>query len=732
MPPGSIGDYGYFNSQSDSDVEAEDDQARPSSTSTNPRNRPSLGRFNPRGGLLPPSTPTRRTRPREESIDDPFRPARRPRLGDNFFSSNNPQPRAPSTSAAGDVIDLTGEPDYVRPTPARHSTPAERPDIKQEPEGSYAGRGAATPPSIYGSTPSRTPPSFSSSQRSASGVRGSPSPRVGQHSRNSSSAAATYTQFAARSSGPGIDRDDISLSAYQQRIVDHVLAGNNTFFTGSAGTGKSRTVAGIVAALQNVGKKVRVVAPTGRAAYNIGGTTTWSFAGWTPDDIKKALDDLEERALRPSPKQRIRETDVLIIDEISMVPNHFLQRLDCIMKKARDNDDAFGGVQIVVTGDFAQLPPIKPFEYCMHCGVGLKRNQSHTEYKCRACKYIYLDVDKWAFKSNAWREAKFSNFQLQEIFRQSDPWLAELLQRMRKGQVNPAQDGAKLLNHPCDVEGAVQLHSRNVDVRKINDREFNKLPGEVKEYWNLDFFKSSRENQHLRYKGTRSKTDHSLVALEDHAFEVKLSLKVGMQVVLLVNLDIAAGLINGSTGKIVRFEAHDSESVARTRTSSRDDEHDGPRDANDHAERNVAENVSTVGGSYRKVQTEQIKEFMAQERNKSKCLPVVKFANGIEATIFPFCRISAIGDYPPYSLIGRTQIPLAAAWAFTIHKSQGMTMDRVIVDLSKTFEEGQDYVALSRARSLSGLRVDGLSPNFGNRCINPQVKEFLDQTFGQV
>lgn len=630
-------------------------------------------------------------------------------------------------SAPVDVIDLTDEADYVVSTPARYSTPTEQPEIKQEPDDDNN-----MPSAMHGSTPSRTPSSFNTSQRSPSVLRDSASPRMGQQSRNSSSTAAMYTQFAARSSGPGIDRDDTPLSADQQRIVDHVTAGNNTFFTGSAGTGKSRTVFRIVTALQNMGKRVRIAAPTGRAAYNIGGVTTWSFAGWTPDHMKKPLEDLEEAVIKRSPKQRMEQTDVLIIDEISMVPNHFLERLNCIMKKARGNDEAFGGVQVVVTGDFAQLPPIRPFEYCMHCGIGMRSNKSHTEYKCRACKSVYLEINKWAFKSDAWEEANFSNFQLQEIFRQNDPWLAQLLQRMRNGQVNPAQDVPKLRDHPCDVEGAVQLHSRNVDVKAINDKEFKKLPGDVKEYWNLDFFKSSRENKHLSWKGTRSKTDQSLVALEDHAFEIKLQLKVGMQVVLLVNLDIEAGLVNGSTGKIVRFEAHDSESVARTRTSSRDDEHDAPRDANDHAERNVAENVQTVGGSYRKVQTEQIKEFMAQDRNKSKCLPVVKFANGIEATIFPFCRISALGDYPPYSLIGRTQIPLAAAWAFTIHKSQGMTMDRVIVDLSKTFEEGQDYVALSRACNLYGLRVDGLSQNFGNHCINSQVKEFLDQTFEHV
>lgn len=102
--------------------------------------------------------------------------------------------------------------------------------------------------------------------------------------------------------------------------------------------------------LRDQGKCVRIVAPTGKAALDINGSTTWTYAGWTPSHFKQPLEDLVKAAHGKFVKRRFRETDVLVIDEISMVENHLLQRLDAVMKEARSNADAFGGVQLVVTG----------------------------------------------------------------------------------------------------------------------------------------------------------------------------------------------------------------------------------------------------------------------------------------------------------------------------------------------------------------------------------------------
>ena len=100
---------------------------------------------------------------------------------------------------------------------------------------------------------------------------------------------------------------------------------------------------------------------------------------------------------------------------------------------------------------------------------------------------------------------------------------------------------------------------------------------------------------------------------------------------------------------------------------------------------------------------------------------------GEQRTIHPICRMNELGDTEPYSLISRTQIPLILAWALTVHKSQGMTLDRVIVNLSKAFEEGQVYVALSRARSLQGLKVERLEAR--PMKANFEVRQFLREKF---
>lgn len=103
--------------------------------------------------------------------------------------------------------------------------------------------------------------------------------------------------------------------------------------------------------LQDQGKCVRIVAPTGKAALDINGTTTWTYAGWTPSHFKEPLEKLVKAAHGRFVSKRFRDTNVLVIDEISMVENHLLQRLDAVMKEARGSADAFGGVQLVVTGE---------------------------------------------------------------------------------------------------------------------------------------------------------------------------------------------------------------------------------------------------------------------------------------------------------------------------------------------------------------------------------------------
>jgi ATP-dependent DNA helicase PIF1 len=149
------------------------------------------------------------------------------------------------------------------------------------------------------------------------------------------------------------DPDPI-LKPEQQKVVDLILEGHNVFYTGSAGCGKSTILKAFVKQLKLRGKSVKIVAPTNLAALNVGGVTTWSYAGWTPDSMKKSLDTLMKNSSGKEVWERFDNTDVLVIDEISMVENLLFERLNYIMKASIGEGKGggpFGGVQIIVTGD---------------------------------------------------------------------------------------------------------------------------------------------------------------------------------------------------------------------------------------------------------------------------------------------------------------------------------------------------------------------------------------------
>lgn len=218
--------------------------------------------------------------------------------------------------------------------------------------------------------------------------------------------------------------DEPALCPEQAALVDLIFKGNNVFYTGSAGYGKSTVLKAFVKKLRDTGKKVHVVAPTGRAALNIGGSTTWTFAGFTPDSHKLPLDKLKAKVMFGNiTRNRLKDTDVLVIDEVSMVENLHFERLNEVMKAARYNSHTkpqpFGSCQIVVTGDFCQLPPVKPFQHCIQCGKDLiqKTTAGGTlVYECRE-HGTYADEEKWAFKSKAWDECGFVHVHLKTIHR---------------------------------------------------------------------------------------------------------------------------------------------------------------------------------------------------------------------------------------------------------------------------------------------------------------------------
>ena len=492
-------------------------------------------------------------------------------------------------------------------------------------------------------------------------------------------------------------RTEPRLCDEQLALVKLIMDGNNVFYTGSAGCGKSTVLKRSVTLLRREGKKVDILAPTGRAALEINGRTLYNYAGWIPRSLAQPLWSLENNARGKKVRKRLGATDVLIIDEISMVANHIFERLNCIMKSARGSQKPFGGVQLIVTGDFLQLPPVNAFEYCLMCGTILEPASWEDRFSCDKCSAQHDEDDKWAFCSAAWPECEFQHVNLKVIHRQQDGDFRSFLERRRLELPWTDDEERLILDHESETEGAVKLFPRRAEVKATNDMELAKLPVRTLTYLCVDDFFWNKDHENLGDRKTRclSPMSHALEALEDHCLEPKLELKEGMPVILLVNWDLESSLANGSQGTIVGFEKHDPKLFPEV-----------PRDWEYWARKNGLARVFV-------------------DRTVAKEWPVVQFLNGRKRTIYPRCMMYELGDDEPYSLLSRTQIPLAAGWAMTVHKAQGMTLSRVTVDLSHSFESGQEYVALSRAETLRGLKVDGLPRQ--RRSPNKRVIEFLEE-----
>lgn len=521
---------------------------------------------------------------------------------------------------------------------------------------------------------------------------------------------------SSKKDGPAAEPE---LCEEQRKLVDLILSGRNVFYTGSAGCGKSTVLKAFVKELKEKGKTVNIIAPTGRAALDINGSTFWTYAGWTPFHMKKNLQELKRAAHGKWIHKRLNATHVLVIDEISMVENHHFERLNEIMKEARGTQaQAFGGVQVVVTGDFAQLPPVKPYAYCLYCGRELIKKMDGAIYKCPQHGEFH-DDDKWAFRSSAWSEANFAHVCLRTIHRQKDRSFIEILEKCRMGKVLSEQDTNTLLNHKTKFKNAVKLFSTREEVRRVNQSEFDKLVAEKRVFHSEDVFKPSVDcDPFTATKYNKRNEDGSLYELRDHRFDSVIELKAEMQVVLLVNLELDSGLVNGTTGQIVGWEDYDPAKLPKSKFSLTN------RERKDF-ESNIATNFPVINGDHTVHREENIKAFIRKAPRKE--WPIVRFDNGLTRTIMADCTVNEIGEREPWSLLSRTQIPLLAAWAMSIHKSQGMTLSKVIVDLSRSFEEGQMYVALSRARSLNGLRVDNLGKWMPKG--NLQVMQFLKEKF---
>ncbi|KAK4061888.1 hypothetical protein Trihar35433_9488 [Trichoderma harzianum] len=510
--------------------------------------------------------------------------------------------------------------------------------------------------------------------------------------------------------------DSPDLSTEQKALISRAVEGHNIFYTGSAGCGKSTVLRAMRDRLLGMGKTVHVLAPTGKVAMANRGSTTWSFAGWTPNTHKFSLSELKAFVPGQILLDRFRNADTIILDEVSMVEAMHFDRLNEIMKAAWSPFDErstlpFGGTQIIVTGDFCQLPPVKPFTHCFECGSDLVSNKQQKIYKCPSteCGASYHDDDKWAFRSKAWDECNFEYVYLQKVHRQTDKEFVKMLQKYRLGLGMNDSELRLLANCNKTTDSyAVRLFPTREEVRKVNDAEFRRINAPVQSYKCVDVFVwNEEEHPHLRGKGTRN-ADNSLQELKDHTFEINLNLKEGMQVLLLHNISIPDGLVNGAQGVIIGFEPSKN----------------APPDFE------IRDEGLPVYWPEDDLNERKIWEFMKGCKS-AEGWPIVRFNNGIIKTIYPICQSILYGDTRPYTLLGRIQLPLAAAWALTVHKSQGMTLDNAVVNVTRAFTDGQIYVALSRVRTLAGLKVEGDLASLKRFRGNQQVLRWLKEKFGQ-
>jgi len=435
----------------------------------------------------------------------------------------------------------------------------------------------------------------------------------------------------------------MELSKEQQLAFDKYIKGNNIFITGPGGSGKSALIRKIK---EHSKKEIQVCALTGCAAVllNCKAKTLHSWSGiglgngTIEQNIKKILGNRYK-------KEMWKNTDILIVDEVSMLSLKLFNMLNEIGKVVRKNPRPFGGIQLIFSGDFYQLPPVG--------------NKDEPETMC------------FCFESDNWNSIFSPDCQIQliKIFRQTDETYSSILNQIREGKIKKKSNELLLQyvgREPDEnllVEPTKLFPTKN-KVEYINNSKMVSLDSEEKEYTVKQILdlEMTAEEKRLRLQYTRENIQTELDFLTGNLMcDKNLKLKVGAQVMCIINIQLPNDemICNGSQGIVTRF-------------------------------------CPTTN------------------------FPFVKYNNGIEMVmskhVWPSENIQGIGV---------SQVPLILAWALTIHKSQGATLDTAEIDVgSGIFECGQTYVALSRVKSLSGLYLTSFDVR--RIKINSKVKEYYD------
>ncbi|ODN80748.1 hypothetical protein L202_02904 [Cryptococcus amylolentus CBS 6039] len=458
------------------------------------------------------------------------------------------------------------------------------------------------------------------------------------------------------------------LSPQQSKILHMIMGGENVFFTGSAGTGKSVLLRAIIKMFREKEKevdskiasqglsellenlnapgmvpsrwKLAVTASTGMAGVNVGGSTVHSWAG--VGLAKENANDLYHKVQKSKmSRNRWLSTGALIIDEISMIDGDLLDKLDYIGQMIRKDPRPFGGIQCIFTGDFFQLPPVRAMRFAF-------------EAKCWSHLFSPRNIKS-----------------LTRVYRQADTKFIDILESMRRGIVTDEnmkllQSLSRVVEYPDGIE-PVTLFSLKADVDRTNVSKLNALPGDAVTYEAWDAPGKNAGGYELTQEQAVKQLNNSTIWPE------KLPVKIGAQVMLCTNLGDGM-LVNGSTGTVVELITI-REALVKGYYFPR------PKDQGF----NLDVPYPVVAFAQPKYVTKKIPERTIIAGMSVECINAI---GGVEAT--------------------RHQVPLMLAWALTIHKSQGQTLERVKVDVGSAFAEGQVYVAISRAVSLETLEIRNL------------------------
>ena len=404
----------------------------------------------------------------------------------------------------------------------------------------------------------------------------------------------------------------------QKRAYDLLSEGKSIFLTGAGGSGKSAVVKVFV---KNFMKKmsIAVTSTTGTSALLVNGTTLHSYLGIGMG--KGSAESLIQKIFSMKwLSDRWKNVDCLVIDEISMLDPDLFDKLEYIARVVRRDQRPFGGIQIVASGDFCQLPCV--------------------------------GTDKFCFEAKTWNSCIFDTIYLTEVIRQNVGMFQDCLNKIRLGVIDEqvrevigSRVGVNLTN-----EFGIQptkLYSTNASVDEVNNEELDKLADDSVEFYeyNMEIFRFSNAKQTHIDKFKKFCTTPET-----------LQLCVGAQVMLTYNMDLQAGLVNGSRGVVEGF-------------------------VNDY--------------------------------------PNVRFLNGVKQVIE---NHSWDIEENNNKILTVEQVPLRVAYAISIHRSQGCSLDYAEIDLSDVFEDGQAYVALSRLKTLEGLSI--IKVDFDKITANTKAVEY--------